>query len=68
MSKIIINKKAPSTKAPEALLLYNTKAPIKFSKYLIIGHDLSDDVDQATYGHRTLKQLREEINKLVIYK
>lgn len=68
MSKIFINKKAPSTKAPEALLLYNTKAPIKFSKYLMIGHDISDDVDQGNYGHRTLKQLRAEINKLVIYK
>lgn len=40
----------------------------KFSKYLMIGHDMSDDVDQGTYGHRTLKQLRAEINKLVIYK
>ena len=34
----------------------------------MIGHDMSDDVDQGTYGHRTLKQLRTEINKLVIYK
>lgn len=35
-----------------------------FSKHLMMGHSLGSDVERATYGHRTLDELREEIEKI----
>lgn len=34
------------------------------SKKLMLGHSLGSDVTDARYGHRTVEQLREEINKI----
>lgn len=35
-----------------------------FSKHLILGHSLGNDVEKSVYGHRTIKELTDEINKL----
>lgn len=37
------------------------------SKHLLMGHSLGNDVEQATYGHRTLEELRKEIAKIQVY-
>ena len=34
------------------------------SKKLLMGHALGNDVTDAKYGHRTLEELRTEINKI----
>lgn len=36
----------------------------ELSKHLLMGHSLGKDVEKSVYGHRTIDQLREEINKL----
>lgn len=38
----------------------------EISKYMIIGHDLGKDVDKKTYTHRTVDELRNEIEKINI--
>lgn len=38
----------------------------ELSKHLLMGHSLGNDVERAVYGHRTLEQLREEINKITV--
>lgn len=35
-----------------------------FSKHLLMGHSLGNDVERSVYGHRTLDELRAEIGKL----
>ena len=35
-----------------------------FSKHLIMGHSLGKDTEKNTYGHRTLDELRAEIEKI----
>ena len=37
-----------------------------FSKHLLMGHSLGNDVEKAVYGHRTLEELRREILKIQI--
>ncbi len=37
-----------------------------FSKHLLMGHSLGGDVEKSVYGHRTLDELRAEINKIEI--
>lgn len=37
-----------------------------FSKHLLMGHSLGNDVEKAVYGHRTLEELRTEISKIRI--
>jgi integrase len=34
------------------------------SKHLIMGHSLGKDVEKNTYGHRTLEELRAEMEKI----
>ncbi|MBD5492020.1 MAG: integrase [Lachnospiraceae bacterium] len=34
------------------------------AKHLLMGHSLGNDVEKAVYGHRTLEELRREINKI----
>ena len=34
------------------------------AKHLLIGHSLGSDAEKAVYGHRTLEELRREINKI----
>lgn len=36
------------------------------SKHLLMGHSFGKDVEKGVYGHRTLEQLRAEINKIKI--
>ncbi len=36
------------------------------SKHLLMGHSLGNDVEKSVYGHRTLEELKEEINKIQI--
>ena len=36
------------------------------SKHFLMGHSLGKDVEKAVYGHRTLDELRTEINKIQI--
>lgn len=36
------------------------------SKHLLMGHSLGGDVERSVYGHRTLDELRAEINKIEI--
>lgn len=36
----------------------------KFAKAMMMGHSLGSNVEDNTYGHRTLDELRNEINKL----
>lgn len=35
-----------------------------FSKHLLMGHSFGNDVERSVYGHRTLEELRHEINKI----
>lgn len=35
-----------------------------FSKHLLMGHSLGKDVEKSVYGHRTVEELRSEINKI----
>jgi len=37
-----------------------------FSKHLLMGHNLGNDVERSVYGHRTEEELREEMNKIKI--
>lgn len=37
-----------------------------FSKHLLMGHSLGNDIEKNTYGHRTLEELRNEILKIKI--
>lgn len=34
------------------------------SKHLLMGHSLGNDVEKSVYGHRTVEELRIEINKI----
>lgn len=34
------------------------------SKHMLMGHAIGGDVEKAVYGHRTLEELRAEINKI----
>lgn len=34
------------------------------AKHLLMGHSLGNDVEKAVYGHRTIEELRREINKI----
>lgn len=34
------------------------------SKHLLMGHSLGNDVERSVYGHRTIEELRREINKI----
>lgn len=34
------------------------------SKHLLMGHSLGSDVEKSVYGHRTIEELRVEINKI----
>lgn len=36
------------------------------SKHLLMGHSLGNDVEKCVYGHRTLDELRTEINKIKV--
>ena len=36
----------------------------RFSKKLMLGHALGNDVTDAVYGHRTVEELRSEIHKI----
>ncbi len=36
------------------------------SKHLLMGHSLGNDVEDAVYGHRTLEELRAEIQKIQV--
>ena len=38
----------------------------ELSKHMIMGHSLGRDVERTVYGHRTLDELRMEINKIEI--
>lgn len=35
-----------------------------FSKHLLMGHSLGNDVEKSVYGHRTIEELTAEINKI----
>jgi integrase len=39
----------------------------KLSKKKMMGHAIGNDVTDAVYGHRTIEQLRDEINKISCY-
>lgn len=34
------------------------------SKHMLMGHSLGNDVEKSVYGHRTVEELRREINKI----
>ena len=34
------------------------------SKHMLMGHSLGNDVEKSVYGHRTIEELRHEINKI----
>lgn len=36
------------------------------SKHFLMGHSLGKDVERAVYGHRTIEELRTEINKIKV--
>jgi integrase len=36
------------------------------SKHMIMGHTLGNDVEAKVYSHRTMEQLREEIEKIIV--
>lgn len=36
----------------------------ELSKHILMGHSLGNDVERSVYGHRTLEELRTEINKI----
>lgn len=38
----------------------------KVSKHLIMGHKISDDVEDDTYGHRTKEELENEVKKIEV--
>ncbi len=38
----------------------------ELSKHLLMGHSPGKDIEKAVYGHRTLDELRNEINKIEI--
>lgn len=38
----------------------------ELSKHLLMGHSLGGDVERAVYGHRTLDELRAEIEKIKV--
>jgi len=38
----------------------------ELSKHMIMGHSLGNDVEKTVYGHRTLEELRAEINKIKV--
>lgn len=38
----------------------------ELSKHLIMGHSLGNDVEKSVYGHRTIDELRNEINKIQV--
>ncbi len=38
----------------------------ELSKHLLMGHSLGNDVEKSVYGHRTIDELRVEINKIQI--
>ncbi len=38
----------------------------ELSKHLIMGHSLGKDVEKSVYGHRTIEELRTEINKIKV--
>lgn len=36
----------------------------ELSKHMLMGHSLGNDVEKSVYGHRTIEELRTEINKI----
>lgn len=38
----------------------------ELSKHMLMGHSLGNDVERSVYGHRTLEELRTEINKIKV--
>jgi len=38
----------------------------ELSKHLIMGHSLGNDIEKSVYGHRTIDELRAEINKIQV--
>lgn len=38
----------------------------ELSKHLLMGHSLGSDIERAVYGHRTLDELRAEIEKIEV--
>lgn len=38
----------------------------ELSKHLIMGHSLGNDIEKSVYGHRTIDELRTEINKIQV--
>ena len=36
------------------------------SKHLLMGHSLGNDVEKSVYGHRTVEELRTEIEKIQV--
>ncbi len=38
----------------------------ELSKHLLMGHSLGNDVERSVYGHRTLDELRNEIEKIEV--
>lgn len=38
----------------------------ELSKHLLMGHSLGSDVERSVYGHRTLEELRAEIEKIEV--
>lgn len=36
------------------------------SKHLLMGHSLGGDIEKSVYGHRTIEELRVEINKIKV--
>lgn len=38
----------------------------EFSKHLIMGHSLGKDVEKNTYGHRTVEELKAEMEKIEV--
>ncbi len=37
-----------------------------FSKHLLMGHSIGNDVEKSVYGHRTIEELRQEISKIKV--
>lgn len=38
----------------------------ELSKHLMMGHSLGGDVEKSVYGHRTIEELKTEINKIKV--
>lgn len=36
----------------------------EFTKHMLMGHSLGNDVEKSVYGHRTVDELREAVNKI----